>query len=1441
MSGPFQKSSFNSSNPSTLNSPLSPPPRDNTPVSFKPNVNRAKTKRWVDAKKYSYDGDDWGEDEYGEYEYDDEPPVPQDPRISANQSTPDVSNSLPKSTSHPPLPSMDRSHSMDQVRTIPTKIPAVNSPASPIVHPADIYRRMREEQKGHQASPPTPSSGERTLGNSVTSPSTSNAPPENYESSALVPAQNAIDFSYDGNGAGFDYSKAPPTTANEPPAISLPDVKRFSAFSPDIFPNPGTDSQDQDPMNQPHQLQHNPSLGFRSAVNQAFDVPETPSTIADSVARSNSDSTTGISPIMHRTTTDLRTPTIEEDPNESIDTPAEFKPGHRRDLSLPSSGSSPSRKPIITEPNASASSELAHISAGTPSESPLDKQHLSEPLGPLQSKQEMSGRDLPAPLNVQTNVAPGPPMKTDVPVIIPSMSSDNSPEDTENDRLRKEIIRSLSRENSPSEQQDRETLPQTSRQNSLFPTEYDSHWNGQNMAGPEQAPPTTTLIPAQTATEAPWTESVAPPQDAQRRKKLQRRFSWEESDDDEDPTSVAQAQPSRPPPMPGQFPFSQDSVHPDSVIVPPNQPAETVDHIGGRDELAFAPSPAPALEKPKLTVIPPSAIEDDSFFPSESTHESPHSRTIDTLAQAEEGQSYSPDQQSYEHPAQTSTSMESGLLGFKDILGIQSSNGRVEAFNRTRDQFAAIDTGLNHWIQFTVQAHPEHFDVVKRNTQPLSDEFKNNVPRTKFPKLSSLGNLASSLQDNSHSSSGHIRRPSAPLGSVKQGQVGKDLLHTAGVLGGQAGKAAKGFFSKGRNLEDPLDLHESRSSRPWTANRKEDPLTTRGGEELFVQHSTPKAARQCDLKQSGRQQRSAGSSHSIPCPIEQFEGERQGEPHQDYYSRPPSRNEDAECQLVEHSSANTRNNSGHEENEDVSSLDLQEEADLILDCRPSLAQKLDESQPRHLGGRIRSSAGDWTSQGNNILPCREAIQSQSDRRPSTTAAGLLPPLSPQHDWARRPDQLSSSQDPASNRISSSPSPMEKLKNVGRFRRISMGTNQPHHKTGQSPKRPFHRLAGLFSRSHLKKSGPPAPVDFSTSTEARQHLAPSPRPDSRFTSSSISSFDHHDRPISLPDGRITLQRSRAPVDGYFTHESPDSFSVAQPHRHSRATASSDRIRLSDPTPTTRDFRRLSPHHSPSYKSLATQQRQAPTSSPRVNSTASPPAPPPAPAPAPVTPPSRGRSRDDSEDRTYAQELQLRSRSPKAFAPRPEERNLPKHDPTDPAFTLGAFRSSNFRTSRSGDQQLPWKITIPGDSDEIAADPSASWRQETEGVLNGTGSRLPTYQEDAEENDHVHPQLTHSPPDEKRHFPNHALLPAAPIHTTLSQLPPPPPPQPPPPPPNLTTSDHPHRSGARTINTIDAPVELPVRTDDDSSEEIVMSSTAYPGQEWRPLGFSEWEHP
>lgn len=56
-----------------------PPPKSGPPTSFKTNVNRAKTKRWVEAPSYSYDGDDWG-DADDQDDYNDSPtPAPPKP------------------------------------------------------------------------------------------------------------------------------------------------------------------------------------------------------------------------------------------------------------------------------------------------------------------------------------------------------------------------------------------------------------------------------------------------------------------------------------------------------------------------------------------------------------------------------------------------------------------------------------------------------------------------------------------------------------------------------------------------------------------------------------------------------------------------------------------------------------------------------------------------------------------------------------------------------------------------------------------------------------------------------------------------------------------------------------------------------------------------------------------------------------------------------------------------------------------------------------------------------------------------------------------------------------------------------------------------------------------------------------------------------------------
>lgn len=79
------------------------------PTSFRTNVNRAKTKRWVEAPSYSYDGDDWGEvDDYDEYGGYDEPPNPSEPPTTTGLSQ------QGQSINQPPANSYDGGHGPHQ-------------------------------------------------------------------------------------------------------------------------------------------------------------------------------------------------------------------------------------------------------------------------------------------------------------------------------------------------------------------------------------------------------------------------------------------------------------------------------------------------------------------------------------------------------------------------------------------------------------------------------------------------------------------------------------------------------------------------------------------------------------------------------------------------------------------------------------------------------------------------------------------------------------------------------------------------------------------------------------------------------------------------------------------------------------------------------------------------------------------------------------------------------------------------------------------------------------------------------------------------------------------------------------------------------------------------------------------------------------------------------
>ena len=91
---------------------------------FKTNVNRAKTKRWVEAKSYTYDGDDWGDaDEYDEYGGYDEPAPPPPKPTGLRQRGQSATQSAQPPVSQVPPPQNDGRRGYGNIGGQPSAVP----------------------------------------------------------------------------------------------------------------------------------------------------------------------------------------------------------------------------------------------------------------------------------------------------------------------------------------------------------------------------------------------------------------------------------------------------------------------------------------------------------------------------------------------------------------------------------------------------------------------------------------------------------------------------------------------------------------------------------------------------------------------------------------------------------------------------------------------------------------------------------------------------------------------------------------------------------------------------------------------------------------------------------------------------------------------------------------------------------------------------------------------------------------------------------------------------------------------------------------------------------------------------------------------------------------------------------------------------------------------
>ncbi|KAK2812319.1 hypothetical protein FQN49_008375, partial [Arthroderma sp. PD_2] len=680
-------------------------------IDLKTNVNRQKTKRWVNAKTYSYAGDDWGdseddeeEEEKGVYEEASNKPQPQ----------PSTTTAVSMSTENP------------QAATGPANQPA-------IIRPADIYKRLAEEREGEQSG----------TGSSTQAAHTQEAA---QEAGAKAPEPTPLP-------AGSESKVAPtqlPNAPSESSTAQLPELRRLSGFdgfmgSEDQY---GTTSASTEVRSQES------TTGPIPTIKEEY-VGDDENTRISRESTSARGVTPGLAAVEHPASPEPtgQTAGISADESRHDYTPSD----HSKSTALDSPQIADSRHddsephpPSLQEPNTiSEANSEANVTA-------LDVSPLS-----------MSKRSS----------------------VDPSMVSSTAGEATEQSR--------------PQGEGPQESGLQPQHQTAVLPREYDSSPQSEKVddntttatttAGdakqspygqPQDLPSPYGLNTPSDTVASPHPTSVTIPDHSSQpsghkppQQRLKKKFSWEadsEESDREQPTSPLS-------------PISA-TLAPGALVINKQPSSSTV------NEASHLTTQSPQPPSPEHREVQ-KETESANSPPSGALNILPHSPLSDN---------------GKDNSSAPVDPLHKNAPDFREITSIPQPKQRIAAFNDARGVYANTDTGLDGWIKNMADSgHPENSDTIQRNGEAPTDSNGPHRPipsQAKFPKLPSLSNISlpSRHHDGSGSAHGHARQNSgAPLSGMMNTQhvqaKGKDLLHSAGLLGGKAGGAAKGLFAKGRS------------------------------------------------------------------------------------------------------------------------------------------------------------------------------------------------------------------------------------------------------------------------------------------------------------------------------------------------------------------------------------------------------------------------------------------------------------------------------------------------------------------------------------------------------------------------------------------------------------------------------------------------------------------
>lgn len=415
------------------------------------------------------------------------------------------------------------------------------------------------------------------------------------------------------------------------------------------------------------------------------------------------------------------------------------------------------------------------------------------------------------PVERSSGYFPKPVVRTDT----DGMTSLNSPEEMESDRLRKEIERSLNADPLPTPDH---VLQRERDQDAL-----DGPANLRDLQQAENLPPSSTphyeSAPALSVSGVSVAQThIAPGSTAEERPALlDNRFSWEERPPASEPLFATEDTEPR---APYERPLSSQGLHIvntsislESLAASPT-PQDTLEELPERGIISPVPEETARLRARSTSSDTGAGVHRDldSLSPEPIVDES-HERTTQEVTSIEPQADVSKmiPEASTTVSATPASSDSTRIPPFREILALKSPPQRISKYNETRNQFATMDTGLTNWLQTTIESKPEHAHLTTSgaNLGLTTSNTTGSVRQKHGPNLMNMARKLGPSRDNTSSSAPSQVDPVTSGGPERQASVsqtgtekmqarGKDLMKSAGAFGGKASFGAKGLFAKAK-------------------------------------------------------------------------------------------------------------------------------------------------------------------------------------------------------------------------------------------------------------------------------------------------------------------------------------------------------------------------------------------------------------------------------------------------------------------------------------------------------------------------------------------------------------------------------------------------------------------------------------------------------------------